>query len=49
VLKEVGQQARRDIEELIDGRVNLKLWVKVKEGWADDERALHSLGYTLDD
>jgi GTP-binding protein Era len=49
VLKDVGQQARRDIEELIDGRVNLKLWVKVKEGWADDERALHSLGYTLDD
>lgn len=49
VLKEVGQLARRDIEELIDGRVNLKLWVKVKEGWADDERALHSLGYTLDE
>jgi GTP-binding protein Era len=46
VLKEVGQQARRDIEALIDSRVNLKLWVKVKEGWADDERALRSLGYT---
>jgi len=45
VLKEVGQQARRDIEELIDKKVNLKLWVKVKEGWADDERALQSLGY----
>ena len=49
VLKEVGIEARRDIEELIDGKVNLKLWVKVKEGWADDERALHSLGYTHDD
>ena len=46
VLKEVGTEARRDIEELIDGKVNLKLWVKVKEGWADDERALQSLGYT---
>ncbi|MGD2136986.1 MAG: GTPase Era [Gammaproteobacteria bacterium] len=45
VLKEVGQQARRDIEALIDSKVNLKLWVKVKEGWADDERALRSLGY----
>ena len=45
VLKEVGQQARRDIEEMIEKKVNLKLWVKVKEGWADDERALHSLGY----
>jgi GTP-binding protein Era len=46
LLKEVGQQARRDIEMLLDGKVNLKLWVKVKEGWADDERALRSLGYT---
>jgi GTP-binding protein Era len=49
LLKEVGQQARRDIEALIDSRVNLKLWVKVKEGWADDERSLRSLGYTLDE
>ena len=49
MLKEIGQQARRDIEELVGGRVNLKLWVKVKEGWADDERALRSLGYTPDD
>jgi GTP-binding protein Era len=49
VLKEVGQQARRDIEALIDSKVNLKLWVKVKEGWADDERSLRSLGYTLDE
>jgi len=48
MLKEVGIEARRDIEVLIDGKVNLKLWVKVKEGWADDERALHSLGYTHD-
>jgi len=49
VLKEVGTDARRDIEALIDGKVNLKLWVKVKEGWADDERALQSLGYTHDE
>ena len=49
VLKEVGIEARRDIEELIGGKVNLKLWVKVKEGWADDERALRSLGYTHDE
>ena len=46
LLKEVGQQARRDIEALLDSKVNLKLWVKVKEGWADDERAMRSLGYT---
>jgi len=49
VLKEVGREARLDIEELIGSRVNLKLWVKIKEGWADDERALQSLGYTRDD
>ena len=45
VLKEVGQEARGEIEQLLGSRVNLKLWVKVKEGWADDERALRSLGY----
>lgn len=44
-LKEVGQQARKDIERLIGGKVQLNLWVKVKSGWADDERALRSLGY----
>ena len=49
VLKEVGIEARQDIEALIEGKVNLKLWVKIKEGWADDERALRSLGYTLDE
>ena len=49
VLKEVGREARLDIEDLIGARVNLKLWVKIKEGWADDERALQSLGYTRDD
>jgi GTP-binding protein Era len=48
VLKEVGREARLDIEQLLGCKVNLKLWVKVKEGWADDERALRSLGYTDD-
>ncbi|MCC5879231.1 MAG: GTPase Era [Idiomarina sp.] len=47
-LKEVGQQARRDIEKLVGGKVHLILWVKVKSGWADDERALRSLGYGED-
>jgi len=49
VLKEVGREARKDIEDLIGNKVNLKLWVKIKEGWADDERALQSLGYTRDE
>lgn len=44
-LKQVGQQARIDIEQLAGQKVMLNLWVKIKKGWSDDERALHSLGY----
>jgi GTP-binding protein Era len=44
-LKLVGQEARTDIEKLIGSKVMLRLWVKVKSGWADDERVLASLGY----
>jgi GTP-binding protein Era len=44
-LKKVGQQARLDMQKLFDHKVHLELWVKVKEGWSDDERALLSLGY----
>lgn len=47
-LKKVGQQARQDLERLLEQKVLLKLWVKVKEGWSADERALRSLGYTED-
>ena len=45
VLKEVGQRARLEMERLFGRKVHLELWVKVREGWADDERALRSLGY----
>ena len=44
-LKLIGSEARKDIEELLGSKVMLKLWVKVKSGWSDDERALKSLGY----
>lgn len=44
-LKRIGTDARKDMERLFDGKVYLELWVKVKHGWADDERALKSLGY----
>lgn len=44
-LRKVGSEARQDIEILLDAKVMLKLWVKVKSGWSDDERALRSLGY----
>jgi GTP-binding protein Era len=45
MLKNVGTDARRDIERLIDQKVYLQLWVKVKSGWSDSERALQSLGF----
>ena len=44
-LKQIGMDARKDMETLIDCKVMLNLWVKVKSGWSDDERALRSLGY----
>jgi len=44
-LKRIGTDARRGIESLLDQKVMLRLWVKVKTGWSDDERALKSLGY----
>ena len=44
-LKRISSDARKDMERLFGGRVWLETWVKVKSGWADDERALKSLGY----
>lgn len=44
-LKTIGAEARKDMEALFDNKVFLELWVKVKAGWADDERALRSMGY----
>ncbi|MFA9438522.1 GTPase Era [Uliginosibacterium sp. sgz301328] len=44
-LKRISTEARVDLEKLFDGKVYLEVWVKVKSGWADDERALKSLGY----
>ncbi|MEM9396344.1 MAG: GTPase Era [Pseudomonadota bacterium] len=44
-LRRIGSEARIDIERLIQSKVMLNLWVKVRSGWADDERALRSLGY----
>ncbi|CAQ83398.1 MULTISPECIES: GTPase Era [Photorhabdus] len=47
-IKTIGIEARQDMERLFDVKVHLELWVKVKAGWADDERALRSLGYVDD-
>ncbi|OGS94822.1 MAG: GTPase Era [Gallionellales bacterium RBG_16_56_9] len=44
-LKEIATQARLDMEKLFDGKVFLEVFVKLRSGWADDERVLKSLGY----
>lgn len=46
-LKKIGMDSRVDIEYMLEMKVNLKTFVKVKSGWSDDERALKSLGYEL--
>jgi GTP-binding protein Era len=45
-IKLIGTQARIDMEKLFESKIMLSLWVKIKSGWSDDERALRSLGYS---
>lgn len=45
-LKQIGIDARTDMEKMFEQKIMLSLWVKVKGGWSDDERALKSLGYS---
>ena len=45
MLKTIASEARADCEELLNTRVNLQCWVKVKNDWRDDERILNSLGF----
>ena len=47
-LKSIGTKARIDIEKMLDTKVYLELWVKIREGWSNDERALASLGYSTE-
>lgn len=44
-MKEIGRQARLDMQKMFDCKVYLEIWVKVREGWSDDLRALKSFGY----
>ena len=45
MLKRIGSAARHDMEKLIGSKVNLKLWVKVKEDWRNSDGMLRELGY----
>ena len=44
-LKRIGSEARQELETLLDAKVYIELWVKVRSGWADDEAHLRSYGY----
>jgi GTP-binding protein Era len=44
-MKAIASAARADMERLFDGKVFLEVWVRVKPGWANDERMLATLGY----
>jgi len=48
MLKKIGSEARRDIEKLVDCKVYIQLWVKVREDWSDDEQSLAAFGYFSD-
>lgn len=49
MLKKIGSSARRDIEELLESKVNLQLWVKVKKDWRDSDFLLKNFGYNPKD
>jgi GTP-binding protein Era len=44
-LKRIGTEARQEIAKLMDAKVFIELWVKVRSGWADDEARVRSFGY----
>lgn len=49
MLKQIGTQARKEIEGLLDCRVNLQLWVKVKKDWRDSDLLIKNFGYNKDE
>ena len=49
MLKKIGSRARKEIEDLLETQVNLKLWVKVKKGWRDSDFLLKNFGYNAKD
>lgn len=49
MLKKIGISARKDIEDLLESKVNLQLWVKVKKDWRDSDFLLKNFGYNPED
>jgi GTP-binding protein Era len=49
MLKKIGANARYEIEKMLDQKVNLKLWVKVKKDWRDSDYLIKNFGYNKDD
>ena len=49
MIKKIGTAARRDIEELLDSRVNLDLWIKVRSNWRDSDVLMKNFGYDRKD
>ena len=49
MLKKIGTQARREIEDMLECQVNLQLWVKVKKDWRDSDFLLKNFGYNPKD
>ena len=45
MLKLIGSEARKDMEWMIGSKINLKLWVKVKDGWRNSPSVIRELGY----
>ena len=49
MLKKIGSEARPDIEQLLETKVNLKLWVKVRRNWRDSDILMKNYGYDKKD
>ena len=49
MLKKIGSQARYDIEDMLEMKVNLKVWVKVKKDWRDSDFLMKNFGYDKKD
>ena len=49
MMKKIGSNARFEIEKLLEGKVNLRLWVKVRKGWRDSDIQMKNFGYNINE